>query len=180
MSMQHPTVVYAEVDGWPGYRAGTDGTIQSRWNGKWGLGNKWKNLKPGKSKSTGYLYVALCDGKTMQSKTVHRLVAAAFIGPRDIRWEVCHENGIKTDNRLANLRYDTRTGNQRDRFKHGTDTRGSRHGMSKLTEDKVIAIRSEYATGQFTQEELGDKYGVSGSTVCTIISRKWWKHVSQS
>lgn len=52
---------------------------------------------------------------------VHVLVAAGFLGPRPRGMEVCHNNGSPTDNRLANLRYDTPSGNQRDKRKHGTD-----------------------------------------------------------
>lgn len=51
---------------------------------------------------------------------VHHLVAAAFLGPRPVGLDVCHNNGICTDNRLENLRYDTRSANIRDAVEHGT------------------------------------------------------------
>jgi len=52
---------------------------------------------------------------------VHRLVIAAFIGPCPAGMEVCHDNGDATDNRLSNLRYDTRAANIRDSVRHGTN-----------------------------------------------------------
>lgn len=54
------------------------------------------------------------------TKNVHSLVAAAFIGPVPEGLEVCHNNGDPHDNRLTNLRYDTRSGNMHDRIVHGT------------------------------------------------------------
>jgi hypothetical protein len=59
------------------------------------------------------------DGKQHNSY-VHRLVAAAFIGPCPDGMEVCHNNGDPFDNRVDNLRYDTHAANVADRFIHGT------------------------------------------------------------
>jgi hypothetical protein len=50
----------------------------------------------------GYKIVVLCKGKPC-TKTTSRLVISAFLGI-DSR-QVDHINGIKTDNRLLNLRY---------------------------------------------------------------------------
>jgi hypothetical protein len=49
---------------------------------------------------------------------VHRLVALAFMGKSPKGMHVCHNNGIKSDNRLVNLRFDTRSGNMRDVARH--------------------------------------------------------------
>lgn len=51
---------------------------------------------------------------------VHRLVAAAFLGPCPEGRVVCHINGDPLDNRASNLRYDTPSGNMRDTLIHGT------------------------------------------------------------
>lgn len=58
------------------------------------------------------------DGKT---HNVHSLVMAAFVGPCPPGMEVCHNNGQHHDNRLANLRYDTHSANERDAVKHGAN-----------------------------------------------------------
>lgn len=73
-------------------------------------------LKPGVS-SNGYPTVTL--GRR-NSKTVHSLVAAAFIGPCPREQEVRHKNGVRSDPRVANLEYGTRTENIKDAIKHGT------------------------------------------------------------
>lgn len=67
------------------------------------------------SSKTGHLTLALCGS----TKLVHALVAEAFIGPRPTGLDICHGNGVPTDNRPENLRYGTRSENQFDRVTHG-------------------------------------------------------------
>ncbi|MEV4127158.1 NUMOD4 motif-containing HNH endonuclease [Nocardia sp. NPDC049707] len=77
-------------------------------------------LKPIVMKSGGYHSVGLCANGSVQSRKVHALVLEAFVGPRPSGMEVCHNNGVPTDNRLENLRYDTASANQLDKVIHGT------------------------------------------------------------
>ena len=51
---------------------------------------------------------------------MHRLVLGAFAGPPPEGMEGCHEDNDKTNNRLDNLRWDTRPGNHSDKARHGT------------------------------------------------------------
>jgi hypothetical protein len=67
-------------------------------------------------KSTGYIRVDLRG----EMHHVHRLVLLAFVGPLPQGQHSCHSNGDQTDNRLANLRYDTVSANIRDSVDHGT------------------------------------------------------------
>ena len=59
--------------------------------------------------------------KEGENKTfsVYVLVALTFLGPRPEGFEVCHKNGICTDDRLENLRYGTQMSNVIDRYRHG-------------------------------------------------------------
>lgn len=52
--------------------------------------------------------------------------------------------------------------------------KGEAHGMAKLTEHEVIAIRSSRG---FSQSELASMYGVSQSAISLIRLGKKWKHV---
>jgi hypothetical protein len=56
--------------------------------------------------------------------------------------------------------------------------RGSANGNAKLTEEQVIAMRSEYRAGGTTCERIGLQYGVSKSLVKAIMSGKIWKHLA--
>ncbi len=49
---------------------------------------------------------------------VHEAVMTAFVGPRPVGLETCHGNGVPSDNRLENLRYDTRKANAQDAKRH--------------------------------------------------------------
>lgn len=82
-----------------------------------------KNLKTGRvlrpyRTRGGYLRV---DLPNRLRPYVHVLVAAAFIGPRPggaRAYDVCHNNGNPQDNRLSNLRYDTRSESVYEAHKH--------------------------------------------------------------
>lgn len=73
---------------------------------------KGKALSPNVGK-TGYLSVQIGRGKR---KYIHRLVAEAFIGFDDVFLEVNHKNGIKADNRLANIEVVTHSQNIKHSF----------------------------------------------------------------
>ncbi len=70
----------------------------------------------------GYPIVVLSKGAEAKQKLVHRLVATAFIGPCPEGMECCHNNGDRTDSRVENLRWDTRSNNALDAVAHGTHT----------------------------------------------------------
>jgi hypothetical protein len=74
----------------------------------------------------GHLLVNLCrDGQGHMSYVAH-LVAAAFIGPRPPGFEVCHGDGVPSNNLPENLRYDTVSANHLDRVRHGTHNHASK------------------------------------------------------
>lgn len=73
-------------------------------------------LRPGIA-SNGYPTVALGRGNT---RTLHSLVADAFLGPCPSNQEVRHKDGRRTNPALDNLEYGTRTQNILDAVKHGT------------------------------------------------------------
>lgn len=56
------------------------------------------------------------------------------------------------------------------------DRRGSHHGMAKLTEADVVAIRARSPRGGETRA-VASEYGISASTVRDICQRRFWKHV---
>jgi predicted aldo/keto reductase-like oxidoreductase len=56
--------------------------------------------------------------------------------------------------------------------------RGSLHHKAKLDDDKVRAIREEYAQGGTSYFKLAMKYDIeSTDTIGKIIRRKAWTHV---
>ena len=68
----------------------------------------------------GYPRVNLSHQGEDKTRTVHSLVAEAFIGARSEGMEVCHNDGDPTNNHLDNLRYGTPSDNTLDKVRHGT------------------------------------------------------------
>jgi hypothetical protein len=132
----------------------------------------------------GYPMVCFtAPGKARESRYVHDLVLAAFVGPKPAELEVCHNNGARHDNALTNLRYDTRKANAADRKLHGTDKvaeihirRGSQVHTAKLTEADVLAILRAHPARSI--RGLARDYGVTQGAVQRIVRRTGWRHVT--
>ena len=135
--------------------------------------NRIRSLSPS---GNGYVRVDLWRDKKYKSFTVHSLVLMTFVGTRPEGFQVAHNNGLRYDNRLENLRYATMIENQADRLKHGTSTVGGNNGNSKLDEDKVLKIRALASKG-IAQKVLAKKYNVTTATISSIVKRKRWQHV---
>lgn len=90
-----------------------DRRVQSNLPGKTRFA-KGQILTPNPLAKTGHLLVRLNRQGTCRDRLVHHLVLEAFVGPCPPGLEGCHRNDISSDNRLANLRWDTRSANQLD------------------------------------------------------------------
>lgn len=91
-----------------------------------------------------------CRGKAY---AIHRLVLAAFVGPRPAGRVAHHKNADRSDNRLANLEYVTQSHNVRDGFERGRPpTR-----ISKLKPGEAALIRASDESAAV----LAERYGVT-------------------
>lgn len=118
----------------------------------------------------GHLYVSIGVDGVNYKVAAHRLVLLAFVGPAPDGMEACHNNGVGSDNRASNLRWDTHYENNRDRVRHGTYARGEQHPMAKLTREQVEAMR---ASGVHYEDAVA-LYGISRSQAYRILRGQAW------
>lgn len=131
------------------------------------------NLHLGKN---GYFMVGLWRDKKRVPTTVHSLVLETFVSPRPTGMVCRHLDGDRTNNAVNNLQWGTYEENSADRKGHGTANAGSRHGMSKLTEETVLRIRAFAEIGN-TNRSIAKLFGLTPSNVGYIVKRKTWTHI---
>lgn len=122
----------------------------------------------------GVRNVSLSHESKPKTKTVHRLVALAFLGdPPTERHVVAHNDGNPSNNRLTNLRWATHAENNFDQVEHGTQKGKNRGRKSALTDEQIIAIRAD----KRSMSDIANEYRLSKSTIGQIKARKTHKHV---
>lgn len=183
------SVVYKSLDfmDYPLYRVGDDGSL---WVLRFDRNKKqrWRQIKGGDL--NGYRRASLHNkhGRYFTKEPpllvmIHVLVLTAFVGPCPEGMECRHfPDRNRSNNRLTNLSWGTRTENMQDKFAHDTHQRGSKSGMAKLIELQVLEIRKDRIQHVGSQREYArikaSKFGVSVSTVRTILrSKLHWPHV---
>lgn len=76
-------------------------------------------LKPFINPQNGRREVALKRGGSLDHRTVYPLVLRAFVGLPPTGFHACHNDGNQRNDRLDNLRWDSRSGNMLDVVRHG-------------------------------------------------------------
>ena len=66
--------------------------------------------------------------------------------------------------------------NQQDKLLHGTDNRGERHPLKKLSREEVVQIRK--LKGSLLQKEIAAKFNVARTTVSAIHNGYRWGWLS--
>lgn len=125
----------------------------------------------------GYLHGLLgCENKQW-----HRVVAECFLPCVPGKDFVNHKNGEKSDNRVENLEWCTKSENTIHAYQHALEKSvvGENHSKHKLTDNDIRYIRSVY---QFRHHDFGvaglaKKFGVDRKTIFDVIKNKTWRHV---
>jgi hypothetical protein len=139
--------IWKDVKGYEGlYQISNLGSIKSlsrcktsidRYNNYYTYETRVKKLKPSIN-SKGYFNISLVKYCKKKSFSVHRLVAEAFLPNLENKTQVNHVNGIKTDNRLENLEWNTALENTRHAHRIGLCKKGITHHQSK----QLICIKT--------------------------------------
>lgn len=154
------TEVWRPAVGYPDYEVSDIGRVRRATPGR---GTFPGRVLGQRLSTTGYptVMVVCPDGKARPRK-VHQLVADAFVRVRAAGEVVNHLDGSKTNNAAHNLEVTDRAGNLAHAMRHGLIRTGFRHGMAKLSDEQVRAIRAAFSQG-VPGAEVADRFGISRS-----------------
>lgn len=162
-----------QIEDFDGYFITTDGKVFSTRKSKI---PKQLSTKP--DKITGYIFVMFnINGKTYR-KTVHRLVAKAFIPNPDNKPQVNHIDGNKSNNDISNLEWNTREENMQHAYKTGLNAGVESANMysAKLTNETCRELIKLLFDG-LSNEEIGEKFNLHSRYVSLIRGKKRWKEI---
>lgn len=110
-----------------------------------------------------------------RSHPAHRLalVLATGMDPPDMQAAhgPCHNRACMN---VAHLRWATQVDNLADQVRDGTDNRGERHPMARLSRDEALIIRSSSESSSV----LAKRFGVSRSQARSIQAGRGWRHLT--
>ncbi len=152
----------------PGYegnlQASTAGRIRCSARGRRRSLDENNIIRPRVRDRSGHLSICIYHGKEEQ---VHRMVAAAFLGPCPEGMMVLHNNGDPADNRPENLRFGNAAENDHDIYRQGgkrrkldlADVEGIRFGMLAGHTDRQLAWNFDVDISMINRIRNGKRYG---------------------
>jgi DNA invertase Pin-like site-specific DNA recombinase len=129
----------------------------------------------------GYLQLNLRRNGKPTRRSIHRLVWEAFHGDIPVGMEINHKNGVKRDNRLANLELVTPSENMLHAFRTLKVSRnrlkGATHPKARLTENNVRDILALRRSG-VRRYIVAKKYNISATAIRLIETGRSWRHLT--
>jgi hypothetical protein len=139
----------------------------------WVTSKNGKVLKTG-DKGDGYRHYGLYLKSGKQKKIYeHRIFAICFLKNPENKSDVNHIDGVKSNNSLSNLEWNTRSENIKHSFQTGLQKPilGEKHACAKLKDSEIPMIFQMRKTG-LTQKAIGLHFGVSDVQISYILSGK--------
>lgn len=126
----------------------------------------------------GYIQIKFrdpADWRRSVAVLAHRVIWEAQHGPLDPGLTVNHMNGVKTDNRLANLEAVTQSENMHHAYRTGLHhpTRPN----ARLTAEQVQDIYRRCRSGE-PDAALAAEYGMKRSAINNIRNGWAWRHIT--
>jgi DNA-binding CsgD family transcriptional regulator len=103
------------------------------------------------------------------------LIALTFLGePPSDKSSVLFHDGDFTNCHPNNLYYGTKEAHTEQMTQY--QRRGEEHGMSKLTDMDIEAIRYLFSK-DYSPQDIAKRFGITDKNVLAIVKRKTWRHV---
>lgn len=122
-----------------------------------------KDSDPITPRPSGHGYCVVQFGG--KSRYFHVIMAATFIGPKPLGLDVDHINLDRTDNRLVNLRYVSRSENTKNAPRVGPGAGGRVIPLDQYDEIIQARLRGEH------QGTIATRYGVSRPTISKLLTK---------
>lgn len=119
-------------------------------------------------------------GREKVTRSVHRLVAEAFVSNPEGKPQVNHLNSDIMDARATNLEWTTQAENIQYAFEQGRKVikKGTDSNFCKYPASLIKDIYIEAKTSGKSQREVGEKYGVHQTVVSSLLTKKTWRHLT--
>jgi len=158
-----------EIEGFSNYLISDSGEVFSKNYNRMGIKRKLKPLID----KYGYLYVRLSIKRNItKHKTIHRLVAEAFILNLENKPQVNHKDGNKKNNFVKNLEWATAKENIGHSYKNGLQKPNITN--AKINFKIAQQIRKRILDGERVKD-LAKEFGFYPGNISAIKHNRIWK-----
>ena len=152
------------------YGATPDGKIWSRNNNRWGITEKWIEMKPEKIPNGYFQFTTRIDGKRKRW-FVHRFVWECICGPIPPKLVINHKDKNPANNCLDNIEVMT----QSENMKHSGHSKGEKNPMAKYNLLTADAMRFLHKNG-WSLSDIARAFGSGLGYTHQVIHRKIWDY----
>jgi len=151
----------------PEYKINIDGEVFSLYKYKTNIvTDTWRPVKWVLDKGIGYYLVTMVNAKTKKrsNRFIHRLLGQAFIPNPENKAHINHINGIKTDNSLSNLEWNT----PKENSQHAVDNKLTTY---ECIEKAVIQMTNDFEEiAEFKSARIASKEtGVAFQNISKVV-----------